>query len=254
MSRDPREGKGLVMSRLRLLVCLASACILVALGSAAPAHADATCNGTIGTAVVVGDVIVPPGASCQLLGTTVTRNVIVQAQGSQLLTQDANIARNIQAEGATRIRIFNTVVTNIQIQNSTGEIIIASDASCQADPLVLGSIQLEENSAAISICKMSTSRDVQLNNNTGRIFVSENTIGANLQLADNTRPAGTNSSARIRLRYNIVGEDIQVFNNIGGVLMNTNTAGMNIQCQGNVPPPYGFGNTALVKEGQCAGL
>jgi hypothetical protein len=236
------------MARSRLLICLASACISVAaLGLAAPAaHADATCNGTIGVAVVVGNVIVPPGASCQLLGTTVTGNVQF-GQGSQLLTENANVAGNIQGEGATRVRIYNTLVTDIQLKKVTFQILIGSDRTCKADPLVLGRIQLEENSANIGICKMSTRQDVQLIKNTGRILVDDNTIGEDLQVGENTN--------HVRIRFNEVGENVEVIKNTGGVMLNGNTAGMRIQCNDNNPPPVSYiPNTAPFKEGQCAGF
>jgi hypothetical protein len=234
------------MARSRLLICLASACISVgALGLAPPAHADATCNGTIGAGVIVGNVIVPPGASCELLGTTVTGNVHF-GQGSKLLTENANVAGNIQGEGARRIWIYNTVVTDIQLKKVTHQIIIGSDRTCVADPLVLGRIQLEENSAAISICKMSTRQDVQLTKNTGNILVTDNIVGEDLQVAENTKLA--------RLRFNEVGQNMEVIKNTGGVYINKNTVGMLLQCKDNVPPPTGTGNTAPMKEGQCAGL
>jgi hypothetical protein len=237
------------MARSRLLICLASACISVAaLGLAAPAaHADETCTGTIGAVPVVGNVIVPPGASCELLGTTITGNVIVN-QDSQLLTENANVAGNIQGEGALRIRIYNTLVTNIQLEKVTLRIIIGSDRTCKADPLVLGNIQLTENSAAIGICKMSVSEDVQLDKNTGVIGVFDNTVGENLRVADNTHI--------VRLRRNEVGENMQVNKNTGTrTILTENTVGMVLQCSDNVPPPIGFGNTAVGgKEGQCAGL
>jgi hypothetical protein len=213
---------------------------------AAPAaHADTTCNGTIGTGVIVGNVIVPPGASCELLGTTVTGNVLF-GQGSKLLTENANVAGNIQGEGAARVWIYNTAVTDIQLKKVTRQIIIGSDRTCVADPLVLGRIQLEENSARISICKMSTRQDVQLTKNSGPILVDRNIIGEDLQAADNTQ--------LVRIRFNTVGANMEVIKNTGGVILNQNTAGMRIQCNDNVPPPTGSGNTAPAKEGQCAGL
>ena len=235
------------MSRSRLLVCLISACISVAaLGLPGPAHAaDQTCTGTIGAVIVDGNVIVPPGATCELLGTTVTGNVLF-GEGSRLRTQDAMVAGNIQGEGAKWIRVYNTVVTNIQLKKVTRQIVIGSDISCRADPLVLGRIQLEENSATIAICKMSTREDVQLTKNTGVIWVSENTIGEDLQVAENTQD--------VRLRLNTVGENMEVIKNTGGVHLGRNTVGVLLQCNDNVPPPTGFGNTAAMKEGQCAGL
>jgi hypothetical protein len=213
---------------------------------AAPAHAaDQTCTGPIGAVIIDGNVIVPPGASCALFGTRVTGNVLF-GQGSRLLTQDATVVGNIQGEGAIRVRIYNTAVTNIQLKKVTLGIIIGSDSSCRADPLVLGRIQLEENPAPITICKMSTRQDVQLTKNTGAIWVSENIVGEDLQVAENTQP--------IRLRRNTVGENMEVIKNTGGVQLTSNTVGFLIQCNDNVPPPTGFANTAPMKEGQCAGL
>jgi hypothetical protein len=237
------------MSRSRL-ICLTSACIAVgALGFAPPARADVPCTGTIGAVLIMDNVNVPPGASCTLNGTIITGNVIVN-QNSHLLTQSANVAGNIQGEGATRVRIFNTVVTNIQLKKATWQIIISSDQSCTADPLVLGRIQLEENSANIGICRMSTRQDVQLTKNTGRISVVENMIGEDLQVVENTK--------LVQLRLNEVGlmgtGDMQVNKNSGGVVVAGNTVVDTLQCKENTPFLIGKGNTAAVKEDQCAGV
>ena len=236
------------MSRFRLLACLIFSCISVgALGLAAPARADVTCSGTLGVGPVIGNVIVPPGASCELLGTGPITGNVQFGQGSQLLTENATVVGNIQGEGALRIRIYNTLVTDIQLKKVTFQIIIGSDRTCKADPLVLGRIQLEENSANIGICKMSTRQDVQLTKNTGRILVDDNTVGEDLQVAENTQ--------HVRMRLNQVGENIEVIKNTGGVLMNGNTAGMRIQCSDNAPPPISYvPNISPSNEGQCAGL
>ncbi len=236
------------MSRSRLLASLIFACISVgALGLAAPARADVTCSGTLGVGPVVGNVIVPAGASCQLLGTGPITGNVQFGQDSKLLTENATVVGNIQGEGARRVWIYNTIVTDIQLKKVTFQIIIGSDRTCKADPLVLGRIQLEENSANIGICKMSTRQDVQLTKNTGRILVDDNTIGEDLQVAENTQ--------HVRMRLNEVGENIEVIKNTGGVMLNANTAGMSIQCSDNVPPPISyFPNTAPTKDGQCAGL
>jgi hypothetical protein len=238
------------MKRSRLVVCLVSACISVGvLGLAAPpAHADVQCTGTIGAVVIMDNVNVPPNASCQLIGTTVIGNVIVN-QNSQLTTDGANVANDILGEGAWRVRIFNTLVTNINLKKVAFQIIIGSDRTCKADPIVLGNIQLAENSAAIGICKMDIREDVQLTKNTGRILVTENIIGMDLQVAENTK--------LVQLRRNRVGMDMEVIKNTGtpvSVIVDTNTVVALLQCTDNNPPPIGWNNTAAMKEGQCAGF
>jgi hypothetical protein len=51
-----------------------------------------------------------------------------------------------------------------------------------------------------------------------------------------------------------VGGNLQINENRGGALLFDNRVNGNLQCGQNQPAPDGRGNTAALKEGQCAAL
>jgi len=83
------------MKRLLLSVPLALAASILA---GAPAQADdRTCRGTIGAVAIDGNVVVPQGATCTLLGTRVDGNVEVKSN-ARLFARGVAVEGNIQAE------------------------------------------------------------------------------------------------------------------------------------------------------------
>ena len=143
----------------------------VALG-AAPAHADdTTCHGTIGAVSLDGNVIVPEGALCTLIGTRVDGNVHVQS-GAALKAKGVRVGGSVQAEDHERV-----VVKALNGHRSQ----------------VGGSIQLKQGGGG-RIAKTDVGSDIQLFTNGGLFVVEGNRVDGNLQCKNNSpKPIGGNN-------------------------------------------------------------
>lgn len=157
------------------------------------------CVGTIG-AITVEDIVVPDGSACTLNGTIVLGNVDV-GTGSRLTARGVDVGGNIFAEGAAAVTVQNRNATRSMVD---------------------GNIQIKQGGTARVISAI-IGGDLQLEQNTGLVTASRNTVGGNLQ----------------------------VFTNTGGVMLTSNTIEEALQCTGNDPAPTGSGNTASIKQDQC---
>jgi hypothetical protein len=88
-----------------------------------------------------------------------------------------------------------------------------------------GSVQIKQSGTAL-IEGAAVTGDIQLDANSGLLWVSANRVGGNVQVIDNR----------------------------GGALLYDNRITGNLQCKQNQPAPDGRGNTAALKEDQCAAL
>jgi hypothetical protein len=158
----------------RALAALATLPIVGAslLLGAAPAQADdTTCNGTIGAVSLDGNVIVPEGAICKLVGTRVDGNVHVES-GATLKAKGVHIGGNVQAEHHERV----------VVKALTG-----------GRSHVDGSIQLKQGGGG-KVAKTDVGSDIQLFTNSGLFVVKNNHVEGNLQCkSNNPKPTGGNN-------------------------------------------------------------
>ena len=141
-------------------------------GLAAPpaAHADErVCRGTIGARSIDGDIKVPSGAICRLVGTRVEGNVKLY-RGSTLIATKVVVGGNIQGDNSRRVSVTGSRVD--------------------------GSIQLKSGRGSIQLSGNRVDSDVQLFSNRGPSAVSRNVIGGNLQCKSNV-PKPTGSGNRV---------------------------------------------------------
>lgn len=139
---------------------------------AAPASADdRVCRGTIGSKLIDGDVVVPKGASCTLLGTRVDGNVLVKGNATL-------VARGVKVDG------------NIQAGNHRRVVVTARDGSKSR---VEGSVQLKQGGGG-TLLGMVVNGDIQLFSNDARFTVRGNRVDGNLQCKSNRpKPIGGNN-------------------------------------------------------------
>lgn len=158
----------------RALAALAALPIVAAglVFGAAPAEADdTTCRGTIGAESIDGNVIVPKGALCRLIGTRIDGNVHVKSNAI-LKAKGVRVGGSIQAENHERV-----VVGPLGGRGSH----------------VDGSIQLKQGGGG-RIAKVDVGSDIQLFSNDGLFVVKGNHVDGNLQCKSNTpRPTGGNN-------------------------------------------------------------
>jgi hypothetical protein len=138
-----------------------------------PAQADERrCTGTIYAASIDGDVVVPAGRTCRLIGTRVDGNVKAY-RGSTLVIKGARIGGNVQADNHRTVRVLARWVDNQPRRTRVG-----------------GSIQLKQGGGG-EIRRAVVNGDIQLFSNDGRFTVRRNYVGGNLQCKSNQpRPVG----------------------------------------------------------------
>jgi hypothetical protein len=157
---------------------------------ASPAHAqDRACSGSLG-AVTVENLGVPQNARCELNGTTVEGNIVVN-RGASLSSSGGSVEGNIQAEGAARVLVGNSRIGgSFQIKQGGG-------AEIRSTP-VEGDIQLESNNGRVQhVIGNRVGGNVQINQNRGGVDIVGNTIDGNLQCqANDAAPRGGSNTVR----------------------------------------------------------
>jgi len=222
------------MIRAFLALAIAFPMFFAGAGSAF-AQVDVTCVSAL-SRQTVQNVIVPQGAVCSLTDMTVLGNVEVKElatvtirRGSvngDVIVEAGAIARLIAGRisggvvglGARLINVNGTSIAVDVKAEETSSLVVGNGAR-------VGSIEvLKGGSANISGVRL-----------TGGLKFEEN------------RGAITASS-------NIVAGNFEAFLNTGRLTFNSNTITGNMQCKENLIAPVGSGNTAAIKEDQCAAL
>ena len=193
---------------------------------AADGHDDGSyrCNNqTLTGTTIHGNVVVPPGAFCDLVGSSITGSVEIQRSGGLSLDAASSVDRNVLVGRDAQVVLFN---------GST----------------VGGSIWCSKCSAA----------DLHSSTVWGSLYDNGLTFGADLTnsqihgrlVVSHSQDGGFGFS----FTGNTIGKDFSFVDNTGTSTFSGNTIGNELNCTGNTPPPAGGGNTAAEKEGQCAGL
>jgi hypothetical protein len=154
------------MKHLLIALPLALAGALVAVPEA---YADdRRCAGKIRAMSIDGNVIVPSGRTCKLIGTRVDDNVHVNAN-AELVAKGVRVGGNIQAENHKRV----VVRPRKGVRSRVG-----------------GSIQLVQGGGG-KLLRNIVDGDIQLFSNDGRFKVRGNRLDGNLQCKSNRpRPVG----------------------------------------------------------------
>jgi hypothetical protein len=136
--------------------------------TAPAAHADERrCAGTLRAVSIDGDVAVPAGRTCTLVGTRIDGNVLVK-RGAVLVAKGVRVGGNVQAENHQRVVLVPRWVNGRQVRSR-----------------VEGSVQLKQGGGG-ELRRNVVGSDVQLFSNRGRFRVIRNTIDGNLQCKSNS--------------------------------------------------------------------
>jgi phosphotransferase system HPr-like phosphotransfer protein len=255
------------------LVALAPLAATALVGGAAAAETDAVeCRGELG-AVEVDAVVVPRHAFCRLHGTRVVADVVVLREAT-LHAREASVGGDVAADRDADARVVesrigrdvtcdacfsvylleSTVGRNVRLVGPReGRAIVGATIGRNLD--ISGGTAIE---LGYAVSANTIAGDVRLENNAGPMSVRRNTVGGDLDLADN-RPTGSfcfppDTARCLRVRGNRVGGDIRVLRTSALSELVGNTAGDRLACFGNTPPPVGGANIAPRKDGQCRAL
>jgi hypothetical protein len=186
---------------------------------------DTACNGVY-NGTFRGNLKISAGQNCVFVGGSIDGNV--QLDGGSLSLTNVAVGGNVQINGGGTFSIgpSASINGNLQIQNIPGG--EAQNQVC--DTRIDGNVQFQNNGTAVQIgsafpaCTGNTiGGNLQVQNNTGKTWITDNTVNGNLQDQSNTGST-------------------QVFDN---------TVTHNLQCSGN-SAITGGGNTAKQKQGQCS--
>ncbi len=159
---------------MKILLAAVPLALSAALLTAPAAQADSvTCSGTIRAVSIDGDVIVPKGATCSLIGTRVDGNVQVKEK-ARLYARGVVVGGNVQADNHRVVEVTSRVVNGVERRSRVG-----------------GSIQAKQGGGG-KLVRTITGSDIQLFSNDGAFTVSRNRVDGNLQCKSNT-PAPTGS-------------------------------------------------------------
>lgn len=194
-----RVGFRLTGLRLGLLgLLVASVMVTTLLVGSATAAGDVTCTGGPGnplTGRIVGNVVVPAGASCRIQG-TVTGNVTALTGAAVGIRTGTTVRGNYSCDNCLFADLnSSTIVGNVQI---SGE----AEGSFINGSTIRGNLQIESSSAgpesfSIGVTQGNVIRgNLSFTNNTGPSFIVNNTIAGNLACQNNApAPASSGNTA-----------------------------------------------------------
>jgi hypothetical protein len=210
---------------------------VVALASAGIANAqvDVTCTSSV-TGGTVQNVLVPAYSSCTLTDVRVLGNVevkefasvitrrgsingdLIAETGAAARLNGGNVNGNVAGFGARLLSVNGTTIAKDVLAEETATVVIATGAS-------IGKLEALR-SGRVTMSGVRVAGDVKFEENTGAIVADGNSVAGNFE----------------------------AYLNSGGASFNMNVIRGNMQCKENLPAPTGAGNTAAIKEDQCAPL
>ena len=182
------------------------------------------------TGVAPGNLVVPSGSFCIIIGATVGGNVLVEKDAIGFHSHNSDIEGSVHSPGVVLdVRILDSRVGhNVDIRHTR---VGTAGAICRS--VIGGNVTLKDNAGFMNVgigfpsnvCTAGNeiSGNVHIDNNTGVISVNNNTITQSLHVNGNT----------------------------GAISVFRNTIERTLECNGNVPPPVSFLNTAKNYVGQC---
>jgi hypothetical protein len=218
-----------------VIALVAMSHVVIGVSGSAHAQVDVICTGALAN-TVVQNVIVPFGAACTLTDMTVLGNVeveetarvtirrgsvngdVIGEQGSTVRMVRGNVNGSVQGFAARLVSIAGTTIAKDIVSDGTQNLVVNTGART-------GSIEVLKGGTA-SISAVQIQGNLKFEENSGAVFATGNTVSGNFEAYLNT----------------------------GGATFNSNAITGNMQCKENLPVPTGSGNTAAIKEDQCATL
>ena len=163
----------------RILVLVGSVAVLL-LATATGARADEVCAGSLGAVTVDDNLVVPDGATCDLDGTVVKGNILIEPNAT-LRASMITVEGNIQTDdgGAAEVTVVDSLVDgDVQVFDSV--------AASTSGTRVGGNVQYEGNDGDLAVLSSEVDGDVQVfDNDGGTKVIRANIIGGNLQCEGN---------------------------------------------------------------------
>lgn len=220
------------------------------IGAAPAAAANAICTGEIESETVTGNVLVPPGASCEIVDSFITGSLVVQKNAS-LVMDESTVLGNLASTKAASIRIgsgdglyCDEVCDAFNVGNSTirGNVRLGGTAS--APSMHTSSVWVLVN----TLCNAEVGGSVTLDGNKVPFALGDPEECYGNGDEGNDEQAGLTVGGNLVLLKNVVSGHPSV------VLQNVHVAKIVSCIQNNPDPTDAGGNTALFFTGECAGF
>jgi hypothetical protein len=218
--------------------CFVLVAFMLALAGSASARAGGPptdCTGSF-TGAVSGNLVVPSGAFCTLLDSSVVGSVVVEPEAIGFHSENSTITGSVLAPGPISsgvLLVDTTVGQNVHVARTQ-----AGTSSGICGSSIGGNVILVRNAGFVTVgldfpvCPFPGSR---------------NEIGGDLIV--------TGNSGGIAITFNTVGTGVHINSNTNFQEIVNNEIGLILECNNNGPSPFPFsvGNTAKVFVGQCTG-
>jgi hypothetical protein len=232
--------------RLFALLALLTTALFVLVVAPGAAAGDTPCVGVL--AGTHDNVVVPPGATCSLLGATVRGNVKALAN-SRLVIDNSTVHGDVDGDGADSVQVNNSTVD--------GNVTITGGGPA-ALPVPPGGLPctVTTNVCEAAVGNTTVGGNVHILRMVGSVRVGSILMPAfgalfefgNVQVEDNFIPAGDD----LVIAFNTIPHNLQVYKNTGpGSKTVSNNTADTIQCFDNGPPFVGGPNAGVKEEGQC---
>ena len=223
------------MRRVAPMLVVLVVALAATIGSAEAVGPPTECSGTF-MGAVPGNLVVPSGEACTILGAMIGGDVLVEPGAVGFHSDHSTIDGSVHAPGpiVSDVRLVDSAVgNNVRVAQT-------------------------QQGTSIGICTSTIGGTVNLDHNAGLIIVGldfpvcpfpggRNHIEGNLIVAHN--------SGGIGISFNTVDKSVHVNNNTNFQEIVNNEIALTLECANNTPPPWPFsvGNTAKVFVGQCTG-
>jgi hypothetical protein len=240
--------------RLLLLSGMVLAGVL-AVAPCAQASSDGTaaeCNGTASGMTIRGDLVVPSGASCQLINSNVRGDVKVRG-GGYFQATNTTVRGDVKSKRSQTIFIEggSTVKGNVDTDRTSQVFLF--------DSTVGGWIGIQRADDKVNVCGMTVQGYIDVEHSGRDILVGDPlAVGCagNLVKRGNIEVEDNSTDVELVVRGNTIKKgDLEVKRNGGpsGKFVENNIGGDVLACKGNDSPFTALGNTGWNKRsGQCA--
>ena len=235
------------MRRVLALFALLTTAFVVLVVAPGAAAGDTPCIGMLsGT---YDNVVVPPGATCSLIGATVNGNVKA-LENSKLVINGSTVHGDVDGDAADSVQL---------VSSSVGGNVTITGGGPAAGALPAGGLfcTTAGNLCEAAVGDTRVGGNVHILKMVGSIRVGSIIIPSfgvpfpfgNVQVEDNDVPSGDD----LVIAFNTIPHNLQVYKNTGlsSKTVFNNTAGT-IQCFENALPFAGTGNNGTKEEGQCS--
>lgn len=274
---------GLRRWRWLSIVVIANLAAVGLVAAPSQARGASLCSGTAENFTIRGDLVVPAGASCLLINTTVTGEVEVRT-GANLSLESSTVRGDLTVlDNGFMDSIGSTLRGDVRLRDAFGGVLEGSELRDRVDVRTAGFLVTDRSTHRGDVVSRSgqtvvlSSRisgdlrtsgdlltDVEDSVITGELRVSGAELGSvicrseideDVELQEIGVLIQLGVGAFADCAFNVFGDDVEVRDNLGEIVIGGNVIRDDLDCTGNQVAPTGSGNRIRGEAlGQCVDL